>query len=68
MTIAEKLVEAEKAYHELMTGRAAKVYVDQNGERVEYQPANAGRLQAYIEDLKRQLSPCTPVGPLRAWL
>lgn len=55
LTIAEKLVEAETALHELLTGTSARVVVDQNGERIEYTAANAPRLRAYIEELKRQL-------------
>lgn len=68
MTDAEKLVEAEKALHELMTGTSARVVVDQNGERVEYTAANAGRLRGYIAELKRDIAgePLGSNGPLRA--
>lgn len=59
------LADAEKAHHDLVTGRQARVFVDQNGERVEYAPANAARLAAYIADLKRQLGLGTPRGPMR---
>ncbi len=52
-TTAELIAEAEAAYHKLVTGQAVRVYVDQNGERVEYAMANAGRLLAYIQNLKR---------------
>lgn len=69
-TLAERLVEAETAYHDLMTGKLARVYVDQNGERVEYVAANAARLAAYIASLKQQIAdeaagttPCN--GPMR---
>ncbi len=51
-TNAEKLVEAEAAYHSLMLGGSVRVVVDQNSERVEYTAANAGRLLAYIEYLR----------------
>lgn len=51
-TNAEKLVEAEAAYHELMLGRAPSVVVDQNGERVEYTRARKADLLAYIADLR----------------
>lgn len=51
-TTAELLVEAETAYHKLMTGTLARVFVDQNGERVEYTATNAARLSAYIQSLK----------------
>ncbi|AOR76580.1 gpW family head-tail joining protein [Novosphingobium resinovorum] len=69
-TLAERLVEAETAYHSLMTGTLARVYVDQNGERVEYVAANASKLQGYIRDLKQQIADqatgCqTYNGPLR---
>lgn len=56
LTIQERLLAAECAYHDLMTGRSARVVVDQNGERVEFTAANAGRLQAYIDTLKAELS------------
>lgn len=52
MTNAEKLVEAEAALHALFTGRAASVFVDQNGERVEYVRASLTRLQGYVEHLR----------------
>lgn len=55
-TLAEKLVEAENAYHALMIGQSALVVVDSNGERVEYNRSNAAKLAAYIEDLKRQIA------------
>lgn len=55
MTLAEKLLDAEIEYHALITGVKARVVVDQNGERVEFTPANAGRLAQYIESLKAQM-------------
>lgn len=54
-TLAEKLVEAEAAYEDLMLGRMARVFVDQNGERVEYAATNRASLASYIESLKGQL-------------
>lgn len=65
-----KLDEAESAYHDLMTGRAVRVLVDQNGERVEYQTSNRGALATYIEGLRRELADCegrrhSSNGPLR---
>lgn len=67
MTSAERLVEAQQALHELVTGTSARVVVDQNGERVEYTAANVGRLRAYIEELKREIAaePMGANGPLR---
>lgn len=56
MTLKEKLDDAEAKYHKLLTGTLARVYVDQNGERIEYTAANAGRLAAYITSLKAQIA------------
>ena len=50
-----RLDAAEAAYDKLMSGKAVRVLVDQNGERVEFTPANASRLAAYIVDLQTQL-------------
>ena len=52
-TLAEQLAEARIAYHRLMLGEAPLVYVDQSGERVEYNRASASKLAAYIADLER---------------
>lgn len=62
------LADAEKKYHSLMTGTSVKVFVDQNGERVEYSAANANRLSAYINELKRQLGLLPTDGPLNVWM
>lgn len=66
-----RLAEAENAHHDLQTGRMARVFVDQNGERVEYVSANSWRLSAYIQELKRQISALqgSTVGqPMRVYL
>lgn len=69
MTLAEKLVDAEAAYHRLVTGQAASVLVDQNGERIEYSKTNLADLRAYITALKQQLvGTGMPSGPMRVWL
>lgn len=62
------LADAEKKYHLLMTGGSVKVFVDQNGERVEYSAASSLRLSAYINELKRQLGLLTTDGPLNVWM
>ena len=65
-----RLSQAELAYHQLMLGTKATVVVDQNGERVEFQTTTAGRLAAYIQELKRQLgliAGCS-TGPMQVWL
>lgn len=48
----ELLTEAREAYHLLNTGRSVRVFVDQNGERVEYSAASASRLRQYIAELE----------------
>lgn len=64
-----RLSEAETAYHELRLGKQARVFVDQNGERVEFSVANASRLQAYIMELKSMLGKSTGItGPMNAWM
>jgi len=64
-----QLEEAKAAYHDLMTGRMARVVVDQNGERIEYTAANAARLDAYIKRLESEVAgDATPVGPMRIFL
>lgn len=64
LTTQQKLDEAEAAYHKLVTGRSVRVLVDRNGERVEYTLANRAALQAYIQELKNEISGTNPAGPL----
>jgi len=63
-----RLADAENAYHLIMTGQQAKVYVDQNGERVEYQAGSVDRLRAYIHQLKLALGKVSVTGPLNMWI
>jgi hypothetical protein len=64
-----RLLSAENSLHDLMIGGAARVYVDQNGERVEYAVANAERLRAYILSLKIALGkPTGIIGPMEVWV
>lgn len=65
-----RLDAAEAAYDKLMSGKAVRVLVDQNGERLEFTPANASRLAAYIVDLQTQLglAQVRVVGPMRTFL
>lgn len=60
------LSDAESAYHKLMTGQSAKVYVDQNGERVEYSMQKATDLKSYIAHLRSLLGKpqFNVIGPL----
>lgn len=59
LTAAQRLVEAEDAYHALLTGESARVVVDQNGQRVEYTAANRGALAVYIAQLKDEIAGTT---------
>lgn len=61
------LAEAQQAYHQLAIGQMARVFVDQNGERVEYSAGNKIMLSAYIAELQRLLGLQTVVGPLTPW-
>jgi hypothetical protein len=63
-TLQQRLENAETAYDELLTGRAVRRFVDQNGEQVEYTSANRSALAAYIADLKRQIGGLSQ-GPMR---
>lgn len=68
MAVTQQMLdEARQAYHDLLTGRAVRVVVDQNGERIEYTAANRSALSAYISDLERQLGVTIPSGPMRVW-
>lgn len=63
------LAQAEVAYHTLNLGQQAKVFVDQNGERIEYNAATRGQLLSYIESLKLQINGTGTAGrPLQAWM
>lgn len=53
--LTTRLTAAEEAYHTLQIGGAARVVVDQNGERVEFMSSNKGNLYNYIISLKAQL-------------
>lgn len=64
-TLQKWLTEAENAYHQLIMGTKAIVFVDSNGERVEYQRAESAKLSAYIAELRRQLGQSTVIGPAR---
>ncbi len=62
-TLAERLVEAEAAHHDLIMGRGVRAFTDQNGERVEYTQANPTKLLAYIGELRAQIAALSGVGP-----
>lgn len=65
----ERLTAAEAAWHLMITGGQVKTYVDQSGERVEYQLMSRDALRAYILELKTLLGkPNGVTGPLRPWM
>lgn len=65
MATQEQLVQAQNAYHDLMTGKLARVVVDSNGERVEFTAANSSKLLAYIQSLQAQLTGVRANRPMR---
>ena len=62
-----QLVLAEEAYFQLITGGQPKVFVDQNGERIEYHGGSAQKLAAYIALLKAKIGTGC-LGPLNIWM
>jgi hypothetical protein len=50
-----RIAKLEAQYDDLMSGKAVKRFVDQNGETVEYTAANAGKLRAFIDSLIAKL-------------
>lgn len=59
-----RLTEAQKAYHQLVTGQSARVVVDQNGERVEFTAARKTDLYNYIASLQAALGVPSPFAAL----
>lgn len=67
-TARMRLNEARDQLHRLMMGKAHRVLVDQNGERVEYTATSVGGLKSYIRELEEFLDPASSArgrGPLR---
>jgi hypothetical protein len=67
------LSEARTARHEIATGTRVSVWMDQNGERVEYNRANMPTLTAYISDLETAVTTLNQggtiaSGPLQFWM
>ena len=67
MTDQEKLADAEKALHDLLTGNSVAYVRDSSGEAVSYTKAEMGKLNAYIEQLKQKINTTTR-RPLNVWL
>ena len=55
-TTQQLLDEARAARHKLVTGQLARVFMDQNGERVEFVATNIGALDSYIRSLEGLLA------------
>jgi hypothetical protein len=62
-TNAELLAEARTARHNLVTGKLARVFMDQNGERVEFNKTSIADLDAYIRELELLVTPTTVKRP-----
>lgn len=67
------LGEARTARHEIATGTKVSVWMDQNGERIEYSRANMSTLQAYIAELEATITQLkagrtTSCAPLTFWM
>jgi hypothetical protein len=55
-TTQQLLDDARAAKHKLVTGQLARVFMDQNGERVEYTATNIAALDAYIRQLEGEIA------------
>jgi len=65
----ERLTSAETAWHQMLIGQQVKTYVDQSGERIEYQLMGRDALRSYILTLKVALGiSLGAAGPLRPWM
>ena len=66
--MTQRLQEAEAAMHDLSLGRQARVFVDQNGERVEFNLNSMATLRSYVLNLRIQLGlPTGIIGPAAPW-
>lgn len=53
--IRARITKLEADYDAIISGRAIKKFVDQNGEQVEYTTANAAKLRTFIDSLKAMI-------------
>lgn len=67
LTLTQRITEAQRAYHELMTGAAVVSITDKTGERVEYRVANASQLSRYIQELQNESGASNIPGPLNIY-
>jgi hypothetical protein len=66
-TASDLLFEARNAYHALVTGQAPRVVVDQNGEKVEFTPANKSALSQYITSLEARVAGSITNRPMKVF-
>lgn len=66
-TLNQRISEAQRAYHDLMTGTAVVSITDKTGERVEYRTANAAQLSRYIQELQNAAGGTNIPGPLNIY-
>ena len=64
LTAQQKFDAAEEALHQHLLTGSARVFVDQNGERVEYSVPSTARLRGYILELKSELGIAPSAQPL----
>ena len=50
--LAARIARLQDSYEQLLEGRKARVLVDQNGERIEFNGGNSRSLLTYINGLK----------------
>lgn len=60
--LGAKIANLELHYEQLISGQKARVLVDQNGERIEFNGGNQRVLFAYIASLKDQYAKGCKVG------
>ena len=63
-TCPADLVDARAALKKLLTGQSARVFVDQNGERVEFTAVNLQGLKDWISALDAVCGPNAATDPL----
>lgn len=59
-----QLADARSAYHSLMTGTRVQLFLDQNGEKVQYTTATRADLYSYIQELQSKLPCDDPDAPI----
>lgn len=54
LLLDSKIKDLVIQYEDMISGRKARVLVDQNGERIEYNAGNVTRLATYIAQVKSE--------------